>query len=64
MLTIADSILLVSDVQGKLSSLMHEHERLLDNIERMIKSAQILEIPIIWTEQAPDKIGATIEPVQ
>ena len=36
---------------------MHSHERLLSNIERMIIIAQIVEIPILWTEQAPDKIS-------
>jgi len=56
-------ILTVIDVQGKLATLMHEHERLFANIERVIKTAQILDIPILWTEQAPDKIGATIEPI-
>ena len=58
---INNTVLAVIDVQGKLASLMYEHERLFGNIERMIKIAQILEVPILWTEQAPDKIGASIE---
>ncbi len=61
MLKINDSILLVMDVQGKLATLVHDHEHLLANIERLIRSAEILKIPILWTEQAPDKIGPTIE---
>ena len=63
MLAIEDSVLLVIDVQGKLASLMHEQEKIFGNIERMIKVAQILRMPILWTEQAPDKIGATIAPI-
>ena len=59
-----NSVLLVVDVQGKLAMLMHEHEQLLANIQRLIKSAQVLEIPILWSEQAPDKIGATIDPIR
>ena len=60
---IQDTVLMVIDVQGKLASLMHGHERLFTNIERAIKIAQILEIPILWTEQAPEKIGTTVEPI-
>ena len=64
MLTTDNSVLLVMDVQGKLATLVHEHEQMLANIERLIKSAEILGVPILWTEQAPDKIGETIDPVK
>jgi len=59
MLTLDNTILLVIDVQGKLAQLMDQKEALFDNLSRMIKGAQILEIPILWTEQAPDKLGQT-----
>ena len=64
MLKTDNSVLLVMDVQGKLATLVHEHEHMLANIERLIKSAGILGVPILWTEQAPDKIGETIDPVK
>ena len=54
------AVLLVIDVQGKLASLMHEKEILFKNIQAMIKGAQIFGIPILWTEQVPEKIGNTI----
>ena len=54
------SVLLVVDVQGKLASLMFEKEKILENIRLLIKAAKILGIPILWTEQAPDKIGKTV----
>jgi nicotinamidase-related amidase len=60
---IDETILLVVDVQGNLANLMHEHERLFSNIERMIRIAKIMGMPILWTEQAPDKIGVTVEPI-
>ncbi|MBI4308749.1 MAG: hydrolase [Candidatus Omnitrophica bacterium] len=60
---INDTVLIVVDVQGKLASLMFEHERMVANIERIIKITRILEIPVLWTEQAPDKIGPTVGPV-
>ena len=61
---INNTVLVVIDVQGKLASLMFEHEHLFANMERLIKGGQILEIPILWTEQAPHKIGGTIEPIK
>jgi nicotinamidase-related amidase len=38
---------------------MHQKETLFANLERMIKGAQILDMPTIWTEQVPDKLGET-----
>ncbi len=60
MLTPDRTILLVVDVQGKLASLMHQPERLLANLEKLIKGAQVLEIPVLWTEQVPAKLGPTV----
>lgn len=60
---IANSQLIVVDVQGKLATLMHEHEDLIRNIQRTITITHMLGMPIVWSEQAPDKIGMTIEPV-
>ncbi len=57
------TVLLVIDVQGKLAHLVHEKEILFKNIQAMIKGAQILEIPILWTEQVPEKIGNTVSEI-
>jgi len=51
------------DVQGKLAEIMYESDKMLNNLEILIKGAQLLDIPIIWTEQLPDKLGATIEKI-
>jgi nicotinamidase-related amidase len=59
MLTIENTVLLVIDVQGKLAQLMHQKETLFANLRRVIKGAQVLELPILWTEQVPDKLGET-----
>lgn len=59
MLNKDNAVLVVIDVQGKLSTLMHKQERLFGNIIRMIEGAKVLGIPIIWTEQIPDKLGET-----
>ena len=68
MLTINDTSLIVIDVQGKLAQLMHHKEPFFANVERMVRGAQILDLPILWTEQVPEKLGETIpqirEPLQ
>lgn len=56
--------LLVIDVQGKLATLMQKHEQLFANVNRMINGAKALEIPILWTEQIPDKLGETVDDVK
>jgi len=59
MLNLNNSTLIVVDVQGKLAQLMHDKETMFANVKRMISGAQLLDLPIIWTEQVPDKLGST-----
>lgn len=54
------SILVVIDVQGNLAYRMHDKDKLFRHIQALIKAAHFLNIPIVYTEQAPDKIGATV----
>ncbi|MBF0489590.1 MAG: hydrolase [Candidatus Omnitrophica bacterium] len=63
MLNINETALVVIDVQTKLAHLMHDHDVLYHNIERVIKVSQVLNLPILWTEQAPEKIGPTVEAI-
>ena len=60
MLNIESTVLLVVDVQGKLVTLMYEHEQLSHNTVTMVKGARLLNLPIIWLEQIPEKLGPTI----
>ncbi len=53
------AVLVVIDIQGKLATLMHHRETLFQNAVRMIQGAKVLGIPIVWTEQLPDKLGET-----
>jgi len=59
MLNVDNTALLVIDVQGKLAQLMYQKDNLFANLEKIIRGAQVLEIPIIWTEQVPEKLGQT-----
>ncbi len=64
MLEKENTVLVVIDVQGRLATLMQNHERLFENVNRMIKAAEVLDIPIVWTEQIPDKLGATVPEIK
>ena len=52
--------LILIDIQGKLADVMTDKETTFNNIEKLIKGAQTLEVPIIWVEQIPEKMGPTI----
>jgi len=58
------SILVIVDVQGRLATLMWNKDAFLENVVRMIRGAKVLEIPILWNEQLPDKLGSTVSPVR
>ena len=60
MLDISNTALVLIDVQGKLATLMHDRDVLFDNLARLVKGCLALDIPILWTEQLPDKLGPTI----
>jgi len=56
---IDEALLLVVDVQGKLARLMHESEAMLRQQQILVEACRLLELPIVWAEQLPDKLGAT-----
>ncbi len=57
-----EAVLIFIDVQGRLHEIMDGKEALDANLERMVKCAGLLEIPVLATEQIPEKMGATNEP--
>lgn len=64
MLTTDNSGLVLIDIQGKLAQAMHNKEALFDNIIRLVKGAEVLELPILWTEQYPAGLGPTIPQIK
>ena len=60
MKTAHNCALLIIDIQGNLAQLMYEKENLFKNVQLLIHGARLLNIPIIWTEQLPDKLGLTV----
>lgn len=52
-------VLIIIDVQGKLSQIMYKKNELFENLQKMIRGAKVLDLPIIWNEQLPEKLGET-----
>lgn len=61
MLNKDDAVLIFIDVQRSLAEVMHDKRHLFKNLERMVKGAQVLDVPILLTEQLPGKLGGTSE---
>ena len=55
--------LVIIDIQEKLFPVISNKDALLKKIEILIKGFQLFRLPIIITEQVPDKLGPTIEPI-
>jgi nicotinamidase-related amidase len=53
------SILLIIDEQGKLMDMVHRPQLVIDATERLLKLADIFEIPVVLTEQYPQGLGPT-----
>ena len=60
MLNAEKTVLIVVDVQGNLAQLMYGKQALFENLQIIIRGIQILKIPILWVEQNPEGLGATI----
>ncbi len=60
MLEPENTFLLVIDIQGNLFLSMDSREDLLRNLVRMIQGAALFDLPIVVTEQTPEKLGPTI----
>lgn len=52
--------LVIIDVQGKLAEIVHDSECMIANIVKLIQSAELLGLPILWLEQNPEKLGETV----
>ncbi|MFC2007349.1 hydrolase [Chloroflexota bacterium] len=63
MLDIANTVLVIVDVQERLARVIHDRDQLLINLQKLISGAQVLDIPIILTEQYPQGLGQTVPEV-
>ena len=56
--------LLLIDFQEKLFPVMHDKDKLLRNVVKLVQGAKVLEIPIVLTEQYPKGLGPTIPEIK
>jgi nicotinamidase-related amidase len=55
-----EAVLVVIDIQGSFFQTMQNKENLLGNATKVIKGAKVFNLPIIVTEQIPEKLGRTL----
>lgn len=53
------SILVIIDVQGKLVHMVHRPDLVLETTRRLLKLADLFQVPVVLTEQYPKGIGST-----
>lgn len=64
MLKIEQCVFVLVDVQEKLTAFMHEREELVRHLVTAVRGLRALQVPVLWMEQTPDKLGPTITPLQ
>ncbi|MBM4153800.1 MAG: hydrolase [Lentisphaerae bacterium] len=60
MLKIENTVLVLVDVQERLLVAMHEREALVASLTRLLRGAAALGVPVVVTEQIPEKLGPTV----
>jgi len=60
LLTTDNTVLVVIDIQDRMVRVMHHKEILLQNLAKLIRGVQVLDIPVILTEQYPAGLGPTL----
>jgi nicotinamidase-related amidase len=63
LLTARDSVLLLVDLQQRLVPALHDSETVVARAARLAEAAQLLGVPICATEQYPEGLGPTVEPL-
>ena len=59
-----NTIVVAIDFQERLFPVMHDKERLLKNVLKLIKGTQALQLPVILTEQYPKGLGLTLPEIK
>lgn len=58
------AIVVVIDLQGRLVDLMHRPRMVIDGTARLLRLAQLFDLPVIVTEQYPRGLGPTREELE
>lgn len=59
-----ESQLVLVDYQQKLMPAIHDAQAVLANAVRLARAAQLLQVPVVATEQNPSGLGPTVDPLQ
>lgn len=59
MLDSENSVLIIIDIQGRLADVVADSADVFANSRRLAETAKLLEIPVVFSEQIPDKLGTT-----
>ncbi|MDX9758713.1 MAG: hydrolase [Bacteroidota bacterium] len=57
------SLLLVIDVQGRLADLVWRADIIQNNIRILLEGMNVLDVPVVATEQYPKGLGPTVPPI-
>lgn len=56
--------LLLIDIQGKLAEQMVDSAGLFSSLRTLIAGAKLMQLPVIWVEQLPEKLGPTHDEIK
>jgi nicotinamidase-related amidase len=59
MLSSDTAVLVVIDIQGRLAETVDAREETFENVKKLIRSANVLGLPVLLTEQYPEGLGPT-----
>ncbi len=59
MLRLDTTVFVLIDVQGRLAEIVHESKAMLDALGRLVRGVVTLQVPVVWTEQNPERMGPT-----
>lgn len=58
-----NTVLLIIDIQDRLVVVMDDREEVVENTQKLIESSELLDIPMIITEQYRKGLGSTIKEI-
>jgi len=58
-----NAAILMIDVQERLLPVIYGKDDIVKNVIRLLKASEVLQIPLIYTEQYPKGIGSTVLPL-
>lgn len=59
-----DAVMVIIDVQQKLLAAMHNNQEILTTACKLVEFAEIVNIPIVVTEQYPKGLGSTVPEIK